>query len=140
MMRLADAMLGVLADVPQHVAPTPPRVAVCPDLHGAPLEPQIARDFAAGLDEIVVAEEKGPFVERLLKEVLYGAPDAPRILGKRDEQGEALRVPHADGTLAGDERLALPLMRARRDLSAEGDLRSRRRGGGRSAGAIIRSP
>jgi indolepyruvate ferredoxin oxidoreductase len=56
----------------------------------SPLEPQIAREFAAGLDEIVVAEEKGPFVERLLKEVLYGTSDGPRILGKRDEDGEAL--------------------------------------------------
>jgi indolepyruvate ferredoxin oxidoreductase len=56
----------------------------------SPLEPQIAREFAAGLDEIVVAEEKGPFVETLLKEALYGLAAAPRILGKRDERGEAL--------------------------------------------------
>ena len=35
-------LLGVLADVPEHVAPSPPRVVVCPDLHGAPLEPPIA--------------------------------------------------------------------------------------------------
>ena len=56
----------------------------------SPLEPQIAREFAQGLDEILVAEEKGPFVETLLKEVLYGTPDAPRVIGKRDEQGQAL--------------------------------------------------
>ena len=56
----------------------------------SPLEPQIAREFAQGLDEILVAEEKGPFVETLLKEVLYGATDAPRVLGKRDEQGQTL--------------------------------------------------
>jgi indolepyruvate ferredoxin oxidoreductase len=55
-----------------------------------PLEPQIAREFARGLDEIVVAEEKGPFVETLLKEALYGVADAPRILGKHDESGEPL--------------------------------------------------
>ena len=53
----------------------------------SPLEPEIAREFAAGLDEILVAEEKGPFVETLLKEALYGMADAPRIVGKRDEQG-----------------------------------------------------
>jgi aspartyl-tRNA(Asn)/glutamyl-tRNA(Gln) amidotransferase subunit A len=35
-------LLAVLAPVPDHVAPSPPRVVVCPDLHGAPLEPQIA--------------------------------------------------------------------------------------------------
>src|SRR5215204_5212338 len=56
----------------------------------SPLEPQIARDFARGLDELLVAEEKGPFVETLLKETLYGSADAPRILGKQDERGEPL--------------------------------------------------
>ena len=56
----------------------------------SPLEPRIARDFAAGLDEVLVAEEKGPFVEKLLKDALYGMPDAPRVLGKRDESGERL--------------------------------------------------
>ena len=56
----------------------------------SPLEPQIAREFARGLDEVLVAEEKGPFVETLLKDALYGMADAPRILGKRDERGEPL--------------------------------------------------
>ena len=56
----------------------------------SPLEPEIAREFARGLDEIVVAEEKGPFVETLLKEILYGMPAAPRVLGKRDDRGELL--------------------------------------------------
>ena len=55
-----------------------------------PLEPEIAREFARGLDEILVAEEKGPFVETLLKEALYGVADAPRIVGKHDERGEPL--------------------------------------------------
>jgi indolepyruvate ferredoxin oxidoreductase len=55
-----------------------------------PLEPAIARDFARGLDEILVAEEKGPFVETQLKEALYGTEGAPRIVGKRDERGERL--------------------------------------------------
>ncbi len=35
-------------------------------------------------------EEKRPFVETQLKELLYGTPDAPRIVGKRDEQGAQL--------------------------------------------------
>jgi aspartyl-tRNA(Asn)/glutamyl-tRNA(Gln) amidotransferase subunit A len=39
-------LLGVLAPVPAHVAPSPPRVAVCPDLHGAPLEPRLAAAHA----------------------------------------------------------------------------------------------
>ena len=56
----------------------------------SPLEPEIAREFAHGLTEVLVAEEKGPFVETLLKDALYGTADAPRILGKHDERGEPL--------------------------------------------------
>ncbi|HKP21183.1 MAG TPA: indolepyruvate ferredoxin oxidoreductase family protein, partial [Thermoleophilaceae bacterium] len=55
-----------------------------------PVEPEIAREFAHGLDEILVAEEKGPFLESHLKEALYGTANAPRILGKRDENGQPL--------------------------------------------------
>jgi indolepyruvate ferredoxin oxidoreductase len=55
-----------------------------------PIDPQIAREFAGGLDEILVAEEKGPFLEMLLKEALYGMADAPRVLGKSDESGAPL--------------------------------------------------
>jgi len=35
-------LLGALAPVPSQLAPTPPRVVVCPDLHGAPLQPRVA--------------------------------------------------------------------------------------------------
>src|SRR4029079_19721157 len=55
-----------------------------------PGEQEIAREFAAGLEEILVAEEKGPFVEAHLKEALYGIANAPRILGKADERGHAI--------------------------------------------------
>jgi indolepyruvate ferredoxin oxidoreductase len=55
-----------------------------------PLETRIVREFARGLDEVVVVEEKGPFVETALKEALYGGPDTPRVVGKTDERGEPL--------------------------------------------------
>jgi indolepyruvate ferredoxin oxidoreductase len=55
-----------------------------------PLEPSVVREFAAGLDEVLVLEEKGPFLESQLKELLYGMAGAPRIVGKRDEQGAPL--------------------------------------------------
>ena len=48
-----------------------------------PLDPQAVTEFAAGLDEIVVVEEKRPFLERQVKEILYGVSRAPRVLGKQ---------------------------------------------------------
>jgi indolepyruvate ferredoxin oxidoreductase len=65
-----------------------------------PLDPEVVREFAAGLDEIVVVEEKLPFLERQLKEILYGEPGAPRILGKKDDRG-ATFLP-AEGELDAD--------------------------------------
>jgi indolepyruvate ferredoxin oxidoreductase len=55
-----------------------------------PLEPEAVRSFARGLEEILVVEEKRPFVEPQVKEILYGSAGAPRVLGKRDEEGSAL--------------------------------------------------
>ena len=55
-----------------------------------PLEPEGARRFAAGLDTILVVEEKRALIETQLKDVLYAAPDAPRIAGKRDEADRPL--------------------------------------------------
>ena len=65
-----------------------------------PLERDIVRTFARGLEEVLVVEEKRGFVELLLREALYDLPDRPRIVGKRDEAGQIL-VP-ADGELDAD--------------------------------------
>ena len=56
----------------------------------SPLEPTIVERFARGLDEIVVVEEKRPFVEVWLKDLLYGRTGAPPVLGKRDGDGRVL--------------------------------------------------
>src|SRR5581483_9817216 len=56
-----------------------------------PLEPQGARRFAEGLEEILVVEEKRQVIEYQIKEELYnwreGAPP-PRVVGKFDDNGE----------------------------------------------------
>ena len=55
-----------------------------------PLEPQTARRFAAGLEDILVIEEKRPVIEEQLARLLYNLPDRPRLEGKTDERGELL--------------------------------------------------
>ena len=55
-----------------------------------PMEPGIVREFARGLDEILVIEEKRAFVELFIRDVLYNAADRPRIVGKRDLEGRPL--------------------------------------------------
>ena len=55
-----------------------------------PLEPEGARRFAEGLDTVLVVEEKRALIETQLKDVLYAAPGAPRIHGKRDEDDRPL--------------------------------------------------
>ena len=52
-----------------------------------PLDGQIVREFADGLEEILVLEDKRPFVELFVKDELYGLANRPRILGKLDEHG-----------------------------------------------------
>jgi indolepyruvate ferredoxin oxidoreductase len=47
-----------------------------------PLDPVIVREFARGLDLIVVIEEKRPLIEEQIRSILYGDPRAPRIVGK----------------------------------------------------------
>jgi indolepyruvate ferredoxin oxidoreductase len=61
-----------------------------------PIETGIVREFAKGLDEILVVEEKRPFLEMLLRDALYGAPHAPRIVGKLDSAGNALVPAHGE--------------------------------------------
>ena len=58
-----------------------------------PMEPTIVREFAQGLEEIFIIEEKRPFLEMFAKNVLYGMANAPRIVGKFDEEEHEL-LPH----------------------------------------------
>jgi indolepyruvate ferredoxin oxidoreductase len=78
-----------------------------------PLEPGLVRDFAGGLDELLVVEEKRAFVEPQLKELLYGVAGAPRIVGKRDEGGERLLADELDLDADAIARAVASRLRAR---------------------------
>jgi indolepyruvate ferredoxin oxidoreductase len=73
-----------------------------------PVEPTILREFAAGLDQVVVVEEKRPFLETAIRDLLYGGADVPSIVGKRDADRSPL-IPQ-DGELTPD-RIVAPLAR-----------------------------
>ncbi|HEY2628872.1 MAG TPA: indolepyruvate ferredoxin oxidoreductase family protein, partial [Usitatibacter sp.] len=55
-----------------------------------PLEPTGLREFAEGLEEVLVVEEKRQLIEYQMKEQLYNWRDGvrPRVIGKYDEHGE----------------------------------------------------
>ena len=57
-----------------------------------PLEPQGLREFAQGLDKIIVVEEKRSLIENQLRDELYGIAHQPVCVGKKDETGP-LAVP-----------------------------------------------
>jgi indolepyruvate ferredoxin oxidoreductase len=65
-----------------------------------PLEETTVREFAGGLKEILVVEEKRSFLEAAIRDVLYGGPVQPAVTGKRDADGSEL-VP-AYGELDAD--------------------------------------
>ncbi|MGH7319916.1 MAG: indolepyruvate ferredoxin oxidoreductase family protein [Candidatus Rokuibacteriota bacterium] len=65
-----------------------------------PMEPGIVREFAHGLEELLVIEEKRGFIELFIRDVLYLQTARPRVVGKRDEAGRVL-VP-VDGELDAD--------------------------------------
>ncbi len=74
-----------------------------------PLDPQQVRDFADGLDEVLVVEEKNPTLEGLIKGALYDGSlrsgrVGPRVIGRHDEHGNVLF--NGFGTLDVDKLLA----------------------------------
>jgi indolepyruvate ferredoxin oxidoreductase len=55
-----------------------------------PLDEGTIRDFARDLPEIVVVEDKIPFVETAVRDALYPLAERPPVLGKRDAEGRPL--------------------------------------------------
>jgi indolepyruvate ferredoxin oxidoreductase len=79
-----------------------------------PIEPAIVREFADGLEEILVIEEKRAFIELFLQDILYHVVDRPRIIGKRDETDQPLIAPH--GELDSDKIVPILVKRLTRRL------------------------
>ncbi len=86
-----------------------------------PLERDLLRDFATGLDTVLVVEEKSAFVESAMRDVLYGLADAPAVIGSADAHGVPL-VPEA-----GELTAAVLLGPLRRVLGGFVDLAPERR-------------
>ena len=55
-----------------------------------PISRRELAEFAAGLDLIIVVEEKRSLIEVQVREELYGTANQPVCIGKRDEQGNWL--------------------------------------------------
>ena len=68
-----------------------------------PLDRHDVREFAAGLSEVLVIEEKNATLEVLVRDALYDVAERPRVWGKRDENGRVI-VPF-DGLLDADHLL-----------------------------------
>ena len=68
-----------------------------------PFSPERARNFARGLDEVFVVEEKQPNIESLIKDALYNEAPRPRVTGKYDEHDTMLLPGH--GGLTADDLL-----------------------------------
>ncbi|MFZ1392088.1 MAG: indolepyruvate ferredoxin oxidoreductase family protein, partial [Dokdonella sp.] len=52
-----------------------------------PLEPIGIREFADGLEDVIVVEEKRSFIESQMKEYMYNWTTRPSVVGKYDEDG-----------------------------------------------------
>ncbi len=130
----ADARIGVVAagKAWQDVLESLDRLGLADKAHALPLrllkvgmvwplDPVIVREFARGLDLIVVIEEKRPLLEDQIRSILYGGSNTPRIVGKFFDGGAfdpahgALAIPNFGET--SPEMIAEVLYRAltRRD-------------------------
>ena len=81
-----------------------------------PMEPGIVKEFARGLEEILVVEEKRSFVEMFIRDILYNQAVRPRVVGKRDAEGTPL-VP-AHGELDADRIAQIVAARLERRISS----------------------
>ncbi len=62
----------------------------------APIDSRRLREFADGLEEIVVIEDKRGFIETQVRQTLYNLPNRPLVGGKETPDGEALFPMHGE--------------------------------------------
>ena len=82
-----------------------------------PLDEELVREFAGGLDDVIVIEEKRDFLEQQVRSALQPVPRPIRVVGKRDQHGAPLFP--VEGGMDADllaERLALLLAPVLPDL------------------------
>ncbi len=82
-----------------------------------PLEPDIVREFAQGLEEVLVIEEKRAFIELFIRDILYDLSERPRVIGKKDEHGNFFV--RGDYELDADEIVGILAQRLSRRVPQE---------------------
>jgi indolepyruvate ferredoxin oxidoreductase len=82
----------------------------------SPLDPAGLASFVAGLDEVLVFEDKRPFLEDQVKQLLFNTQYRPLVVGKADESGDQLLSPVGELTPVDIAR-ALVTRLDRRDLA-----------------------
>ncbi|MFG3530125.1 indolepyruvate ferredoxin oxidoreductase family protein [Streptomyces sp. NPDC047917] len=66
-----------------------------------PVSPEDLAAMTGDLDQVLVVEDKVPFLEGHLKQALYGIDNPPVVVGRHDESGRPLLT--ARGTLAAED-------------------------------------
>ncbi|MBC6955477.1 MAG: indolepyruvate ferredoxin oxidoreductase family protein [Anaerolineae bacterium] len=62
----------------------------------SPIDSALIREFADGLEEIVVIEEKRSFVEGFIRDALFNLAVRPKVVGKSDENDRPLVKPYGE--------------------------------------------
>jgi indolepyruvate ferredoxin oxidoreductase len=66
-----------------------------------PADPARLAELTGDLEQVLVVEDKTPFLQTQLTDALYGRPDAPRVVGRHDESGRPLLT--AKGALSTED-------------------------------------
>ena len=90
-----------------------------------PLDIEHIKDFARGLEMIIVVEEKRSLIEVQVRENLYGTAMQPLVVGKKDERGDWL-FPAKGALDPNDIAIALGERVLQRHRPVGGDRRARR--------------